>query len=630
MVSPKYGDDLEKFQNDVLKADIIDYENGGKKSFIVCRKCKLVYWSVPSTYSDRKNKCCEDGKKSNAKPILEYKISNDMKVYNINTMKVCKSVLDDEAMINNKKKSTKIYKIIEVDEEFDISTSVINNISNITHNPIIMSSSNHIDNSIINDIIQIKNDIIEIKNFMKTLTDIFKIKDICTITEVKEEIVEDIPIKGGFKDITKEEIIIEELVDEEISESIEIGDRQVLFESGEDAIRNSQVDFEKVKKNITNICLQKGGICLNINQYKYHQTKLTFKCDTCDKEWQATHNNIIHHNSWCPDCGTNKTSERRCRAVLQYLFLDQNFPSKRPEFLKYDNNFNLELDCYNKEINLALEMNGIQHYKMDPFFHRPNKIDNLSKEELKEICLKNFENQQKRDKFKLDKCNELGIHLIIISYIDVKKGFAYIKDKIYKRCKELNLSCISLGDDDEWLNSNTIGLNLDKLSVERIKRIEEYIKTDAIGYKIKDLEVIIDDYRDSFTLICPLEHEYNTTIDNFINGGKRCGKCSPTNPNTIEGFKEEVEFRYPDTLVTIIYDKNGKSDQYVNTTTGVIFRCLACNIELDKNIDSIRKTSNLGKKLHSKPIKCKGRITSDADIKIWECGKNLTNEKAFK
>ena len=33
-------------------------------------------------------------------------------------------------------------------------------------------------------------------------------------------------------------------------------------------------------------------------------------------------------------------------------------------------NFNLELDCFNKELRIGLEYNGVQHYKYVPYFHK--------------------------------------------------------------------------------------------------------------------------------------------------------------------------------------------------------------------------------------------------------------------
>jgi len=63
--------------------------------------------------------------------------------------------------------------------------------------------------------------------------------------------------------------------------------------------------------------------------------------------------------------------EIECRKTLESIF-NKPFNKARPDFLRnpVTGNFNLELDCFNPELKLAVEYNGIQHYKFTPFFHR--------------------------------------------------------------------------------------------------------------------------------------------------------------------------------------------------------------------------------------------------------------------
>jgi len=63
--------------------------------------------------------------------------------------------------------------------------------------------------------------------------------------------------------------------------------------------------------------------------------------------------------------------------------------------------YNLELDCFNSELKLAVEYNGIQHYKFVPYFHR-NK--------------EHFQNQQYRDYMKENLCRDNNINLISVPY----------------------------------------------------------------------------------------------------------------------------------------------------------------------------------------------------------------------
>jgi hypothetical protein len=112
--------------------------------------------------------------------------------------------------------------------------------------------------------------------------------------------------------------------------------------------------------------------------------------------------------------------EVECRRVLETLF-NRLFKSQRPDFLRNPvtgGNFNLELDCYNSDMKLAVEYNGIQHYKYNPYFHRNNE---------------HFMNQKYRDDMKRRICKEHGITLIEVPYT-VK--LPDIKNFIINACKK--------------------------------------------------------------------------------------------------------------------------------------------------------------------------------------------------
>lgn len=113
--------------------------------------------------------------------------------------------------------------------------------------------------------------------------------------------------------------------------------------------------------------------------------------------------------------------EKECRRVLEEIF-QKPFIKSRPDFLRNpitsnDNDtFNLELDCYNSQLKIACEYNGIQHYKFNPFFHK-NK--------------ESFQNQKYRDYMKRELCKKNNIFLIEVPYTikidDIKK---YIIDNL--------------------------------------------------------------------------------------------------------------------------------------------------------------------------------------------------------
>ena len=99
---------------------------------------------------------------------------------------------------------------------------------------------------------------------------------------------------------------------------------------------------------------------------------------------------------WCPLCPHSK-GERTSRYIFEDL-LGKEFPPSRPKFLE-----GLHLDGYNKELQLAFEFHGQQHFQVVPKHFHPNGKTDLT-------------SQQLRDQKKRDICKEQGICLIEISY----------------------------------------------------------------------------------------------------------------------------------------------------------------------------------------------------------------------
>ena len=62
---------------------------------------------------------------------------------------------------------------------------------------------------------------------------------------------------------------------------------------------------------------------------------------------------------------------------------------------------NLELDMFDRDLMLAVEYNGRQHYEYVPYFHRSRE---------------SFQNQKYRDRMKRESCRKLDINLIEVPY----------------------------------------------------------------------------------------------------------------------------------------------------------------------------------------------------------------------
>lgn len=113
--------------------------------------------------------------------------------------------------------------------------------------------------------------------------------------------------------------------------------------------------------------------------------------------------------------------ETECRRVMQLIF-NQPFPKARPVFLNNPvtgGNFNLELDCYNPNLKIAVEYNGVQHYKYTPYFHKNQEA---------------FNNQKYRDYMKQVMCRDNGVTLIEVPYtVKVDE----IEDFLRERVKDI-------------------------------------------------------------------------------------------------------------------------------------------------------------------------------------------------
>ena len=108
--------------------------------------------------------------------------------------------------------------------------------------------------------------------------------------------------------------------------------------------------------------------------------------------------------------------ELRAKVILEHIF-KRPFVKIRPDFLRNDvTGYNLELDLYNEDLELAIEINGDQHYKFIPFFHRNKDA---------------FTKQRYRDEMKKMKCKQEGIILIDVPYSVGEDGLKpYLVDRL--------------------------------------------------------------------------------------------------------------------------------------------------------------------------------------------------------
>jgi single-stranded DNA-specific DHH superfamily exonuclease len=108
--------------------------------------------------------------------------------------------------------------------------------------------------------------------------------------------------------------------------------------------------------------------------------------------------------------------EKECRRVLEKIF-GRPFGKARPQWLKNPvTGFSLEIDCFNNDLKLGLEFQGIFHSVHTPFFNKTKD---------------SFQNVQYRDAIKKMICAQHGVKLIEVPHtVELKDIEAYIRAKL--------------------------------------------------------------------------------------------------------------------------------------------------------------------------------------------------------
>lgn len=134
-------------------------------------------------------------------------------------------------------------------------------------------------------------------------------------------------------------------------------------------------------------------------------------------EWSTNVGRL--HKHWCPECASGQ-GEEICRAFMESLF-GQPFPKARPSFLRYaPSGRNLELDGFCRDLAIAFEHHGLQHYEEVSLF----KDSRISLRERKS-----------RDKFKRKRCREQGVLLVEIPELHLLTKLDDLREVILTQCR---------------------------------------------------------------------------------------------------------------------------------------------------------------------------------------------------
>ena len=164
---------------------------------------------------------------------------------------------------------------------------------------------------------------------------------------------------------------------------------------------------EKKKTNIQFILdLERKGLLddvLPLEDYKSCKEKILFKCLKCGGEWYARPDNILQ-NKGCPICKTSSLEND-----IEELLIENNIKFTKqycPHFLN-NGRSHLRLDFYLPQYNIAIECQGLQHFKPIKFWG--------GDEGLKERI--------ERDEKKYKLCKDNGIEILYYTKMEVPKTF---------------------------------------------------------------------------------------------------------------------------------------------------------------------------------------------------------------
>lgn len=134
-----------------------------------------------------------------------------------------------------------------------------------------------------------------------------------------------------------------------------------------------------------------------LTPFKTVNDKSLFK-HSCGFIWSTTPAHILYNNTGCPKCC--KQQSKGCKIIEAQLQALQITYDKEHFLQNSLQRFDFYLEFQGQQY--AIEYNGEQHYKYNPFFHGKD--------------IKVFEKYQERDRRKAQYCKDNNIFLIVIPY----------------------------------------------------------------------------------------------------------------------------------------------------------------------------------------------------------------------
>ncbi len=286
----------------------------------------------------------------------------------------------------------------------------------------------------------------------------------------------------------------------------------------------------KYTTNDVRKCAEKRGFALLESEYKGTKHKYALKCPFGHK-WAGTFEGL-KVGKGCPDC-SGSNGERLSKSILETMF-DMPFPKKKPKWLFDLTGKRLELDGYSKEVKIAFEYQGVQHYRGYGIY--------------KNIDMKE---RQKIDKLKADACSKYGVKLIIIPYFKKLNNLEDITKSVEKYVIKAGLNIPKI-----WNSKKE-----DYSFYGYCPDLEEMHKF-ALSKGGKCLSKYYLNARTLLDFKCSKGHRFQIHA-NSIRNGNWCWECGGSYPLNINIVKELASKRGEICL----------SNTYINQGEKIIFQC---------------------------------------------------------
>lgn len=185
-------------------------------------------------------------------------------------------------------------------------------------------------------------------------------------------------------------------------------------------IKNPKLSHEKyleTAKSFRGELIHRGGTA---------QSKSTWRCEI-GHVFERSLSSILSYKTFCSAC-VSGYQEMLAKAIVEKLF-SRPFVKIRIPNSKSLNGRTLELDLFNHDLQLAVEANGMQHYK-------PVDFEGLGMKNAE----KRFLNQKENDRRRRAACRQKGIALVEVKELGYSTTVENFRTKIGNVCKRKGIA----------------------------------------------------------------------------------------------------------------------------------------------------------------------------------------------